>query len=720
MTDSVGKFPKKGEGIVPGAVAKDAADDDAGDGSGPAAPPQGAVGWLFRPTVDDDDMAIWESVKQPFLIHPECNFNSLWDIMSMVLIIYSCITIPFRLCFNVTPTGGTEIFDKFVDTVFMIDCGLTFRKCTWGEEGLVASPPEMAKNYFKGWFFLDFFSSFPFDAVLAMGGNSDNPDQARILKVIRIFRMVKILRMVRIQRLLKKMQDDMGIKNGIMISIKFAMFTCFAAHFQACLWFQMSNSDPAENWALGTGIKSDAINYDESVGDSVCKVVTCTELVDMPFPNLAARADACPLLFAAFGDEVLSASMSDVATCGGAADGGWVLAETELEMTAEEFYRERHYWMSGTSYPKTGGVNYLYKGSQDSGIYATCPAGVDYQPPLRAACINECNVCDHMYQYTTSFYWSIVTLTTLGYGDIGPANHHERMFGVYAMLLGASIFAYSVTNMCTLVHNLNPAEVYNRTRLDELNDFMGFLSAPEALAKKCQDFFLYKIRTSDVVIYNQDLILQDMSKTMQEDVRLQALGKLIQKVPIFEDMWKEDPEHPGKDAQGEILHKIPCNKEDATLLRAVAVRLDADPLSPNQVICKQGDILTKMYMVGKGLITLEQNGTEFGQVGDFGIFGVGALFRPSKAAFTATTADHIDLYALSKYHFDEVLQLCDKERSEFEDIAVAKGQIDKSPPGKAAPEAKAMAKEIPSGRLKEQIKAQAKLIKLLTNSGASD
>eukprot|EP01044_Picomonas_judraskeda_P019558 COSAG03_NODE_4149_length_1663_cov_1.251918_2_plen_109_part_00 len=101
------------------------------------------------------------------------------------------------------------------------------------------------------------------------------------------------------------------------------------------------------------------------------------------------------------------------------------------------------------------------------------------------------------------------------------------------MLLGASIFAYSVTNMCTLVHNLNPADVYNRTRLDELNQYLGFLSAPEELGKRCQGFFLYKINQSGVVVYNQDLILQDMSKTMQEDVRLQQVHLVVYAVPFL-------------------------------------------------------------------------------------------------------------------------------------------------------------------------------------------
>ena len=111
-----------------------------------------------------------------------------------------------------------------------------------------------------------------------MTGGADDPDQARILKIIRIFRMVKILRMVRIQRLLKKLQDDMGIKNGVMISVKFAMFTCFAAHFQACLWFLMSSSHPGNNWALGYCIKADAVNNDAGCGDT-CGVVTCRERI---------------------------------------------------------------------------------------------------------------------------------------------------------------------------------------------------------------------------------------------------------------------------------------------------------------------------------------------------------------------------------------------------------------------------------------------------------
>ena len=45
-------------------------------------------------------------------------------------------------------------------------------------------------------------------------------------------------------------------------------------------------------------------------------------------------------------------------------------------------------------------------------------------------------------QYLFSIYWALTTLTTVGYGDITPANDSERTFVTFTLLGGSLVFAY--------------------------------------------------------------------------------------------------------------------------------------------------------------------------------------------------------------------------------------------------------------------------------------
>lgn len=56
--------------------------------------------------------------------------------------------------------------------------------------------------------------------------------------------------------------------------------------------------------------------------------------------------------------------------------------------------------------------------------------------------------------YTYSIYWSIVTLTTVGYGDLHTVNPGEKAFNMIYMLFNIGLTAYVIGNMTILiVHN---------------------------------------------------------------------------------------------------------------------------------------------------------------------------------------------------------------------------------------------------------------------------
>ena len=57
------------------------------------------------------------------------------------------------------------------------------------------------------------------------------------------------------------------------------------------------------------------------------------------------------------------------------------------------------------------------------------------------------NHADFWKQYTTSLYWSLSTLSTVGYGDITPSTDEEKVLSMVVMLFGSVLYATIIGNV---------------------------------------------------------------------------------------------------------------------------------------------------------------------------------------------------------------------------------------------------------------------------------
>jgi voltage-gated potassium channel len=58
-------------------------------------------------------------------------------------------------------------------------------------------------------------------------------------------------------------------------------------------------------------------------------------------------------------------------------------------------------------------------------------------------------------KYVVAIYWSIMTITSIGYGDVLPHTKHEVMWCVVLMTLGSFFWAYIIGHTITLINTFN-------------------------------------------------------------------------------------------------------------------------------------------------------------------------------------------------------------------------------------------------------------------------
>ena len=90
-------------------------------------------------------------------------------------------------------------------------------------------------------------------------------------------------------------------------------------------------------------------------------------------------------------------------------------------------------------------------------------------------------------------YFTVTTITTVGYGDIYATETAERMLGILTMLIGVIAFSFSTGSLSSIVQNMDSKQAAFRERLatlkrlkfeydindhlyEELNAFINFQS----------------------------------------------------------------------------------------------------------------------------------------------------------------------------------------------------------------------------------------------------
>lgn len=144
-----------------------------------------------------------KNCKEKLIISWDSGWKSYFDIAILLLVGYSCFSTLLYVAYG-TPTNELhKAFDDFVEYMFYTDFLFNFLQEYRDPDTLepVRDLKRIAVNYFKGWFFVDFVSIFPFEHFLNSGVLT------KLVRLFRLPRLVKLLDISRFNKLLKSFQN---------------------------------------------------------------------------------------------------------------------------------------------------------------------------------------------------------------------------------------------------------------------------------------------------------------------------------------------------------------------------------------------------------------------------------------------------------------------------------------------------------------------------------
>ena len=389
-----------------------------------------------------------------YAVRPDNQYRLMWDFFILILVIYSSVTGPYGSAFAGDQT--MTWFSVFVDLCFWADMALSF--WTGFDKGfeVVMEKAPIVKNYLTSWFFIDLIATVDWGLLIATSGfESDSP-------LVRLLRLLKVLRLARASRLINRLTATWTLHTAYIEALKFFFYVFMVGHLLASFFYMWPTlmTCPRDGIAVAVempGFSVDGVDKLDTFDADVDAVKGFIDSADIADGTGWYYADTCMTGSWRQGYgleticELLEPNADGVVHTKGD-DGVWTGNYRSLPFeTAEDFAILEECYVAAAR----DNTHSVIRDSAHIPVSAVCKR-----------CMNP------MRSYIDAYYWSLTTMTTIGYGDRGPGTENEILFVLFSEVFGLCVFALLLMQINTLGEVVGAAE---QKKNDEKNGVIGFL-----------------------------------------------------------------------------------------------------------------------------------------------------------------------------------------------------------------------------------------------------
>ena len=225
--------------------------------------------------------------------------------------------------------------------------------------------------------------------------------------------------------------------------------------------------------------------------------------------------------------------------------------------------------------------------------------------------------------YLAALYWSTMTISTIGYGDIVPVSSGERVYVIIAMLIGAFEYGYIVGAVSNVIATRNEKVNNFQVMMRDLNAFMHENRFPQPLRVRLREYFRYQLDGSDADVYKR--LLEKMSPALRGECSMR-MNTWIKNVAFFDGC-----------PEGFVLQLSTCIVENT--------------YPPEEILFNVGDFISTIFLIRRGIVDVSGKIKSSGK-----IIAEEALYTTEPMKYRARAVTYADIYTLDRALFQEALE----------------------------------------------------------------
>lgn len=187
---------------------------------------------------DSDDI---EQSSSRFIMHPYCLPRILWDLASMLMVLYDIIMVPMAF-FNLSESVFMDVMTWMTRIFWTLDMGMSLKTGVIMPDGRISFDFRFILiRYLRSWFVLDVFivTSDWSEFFMSLSQDTDSAGLSNITRGFRIVRSVRLLRLLRMKSVMQAISERIQSDNLFFLLNVMKMTVCIVtfAHIGACIWW---------------------------------------------------------------------------------------------------------------------------------------------------------------------------------------------------------------------------------------------------------------------------------------------------------------------------------------------------------------------------------------------------------------------------------------------------------------------------------------------------